>query len=207
MSNSSNQTGEYWPGMVDALTNVVIAMIFVVVVLAIALSFSAQLAAKRMAAEMVRQQRAADLAAPQARAGAQVFEDIGAPSAGTVTTRIPVVGAKPDSAGGAVTQRNARLILDFADEAVTLDPAARDRLIKALAAEPEALRNGRIQLVAQGPGMQLSDNQRVAYLRVMAVRNLLIEQGRPPNSISVRIDTARETDNGMVSLSFEGQGR
>jgi hypothetical protein len=208
MARGPNQSGEYWPGMVDALTNVVIAMIFVTVVLAIALSFSAQVAAKRMAEEIVRKQRAAELVAPRpADTAAPRFEDSGDPSVGIVTTRIAVKGTKPESAGGSVSQRNARLILDFADQAVMLDAEARDRLLKALAAEPEAVRNGRIQLVAQGPGMQFSDNQRVAYLRVMAVRNLLIEQGRPADSISVRIDTARETDSAMVSLSFEGQAR
>ncbi len=210
MAKSSNHSGEYWPGMVDALTNVVIAMIFVVVVLSIALSFSAQLAAKRMAEEIVRKQRAAEQAAPQAPVAAAPVTPmvaVGAPSAGTVSTRIAVTGAKPDSAGGSVTQRSARLILDFAEEAVTLDDAAKKNLLAALAAEPEAVRNGRIQLVAQGPGMQFSENQRVAYLRVMAVRNLLIEQGRRADTIGVRIDTARETDTAMVSLSFEGVER
>jgi hypothetical protein len=210
MAKSSNHTGEYWPGMVDALTNVVIAMIFVVVVLAIALSYSAQLAAKRMAEKMVREQRAAELVAPLPAVAAALANQqvvVGAPSVGTVTTRIAVTGPKPDSAGGTLTQSSARLILDFADEAVTLDDAAKKRLLAALAAEPEAVRNGRIQLVAQGPGMQLSENQRVAYLRVMAVRNLLIEQGRRADTIGVRIDTARETNSAMVSLSFEGAER
>jgi hypothetical protein len=41
----------------------------------------------------------------------------------------------------------------------------------------------------------------------MAVRNLLIEQGRRADTIGVRIDTARETNSAIVSLSFEGAER
>jgi hypothetical protein len=206
MAKGTNSSGEYWPGFVDALTNVVIAMIFVTVVLAIALSFSAQLASKRMAVEMVRQLRAADAAAAApSRPGSAPTDQAdypGSPTAGTVTTRIPVKGEKQAPGGGAVFERASKLILDFSDTAVTLDEEARERLKKALAAEPERLRNGRIQLVAQGPSMQLSENQRASYLRIMAVRNLLIEQGTSPEAIALKIDTEREARAPVVSISF-----
>jgi hypothetical protein len=52
MAGGGGKDSNYWPGFVDALTNVVIAMVFVIVVLAISLSFSAQLLAKRMAAKV-----------------------------------------------------------------------------------------------------------------------------------------------------------
>jgi hypothetical protein len=119
-----------------------------------------------------------------------------------VTTRIPVKGEKQAPGGGAVFERASKLILDFSDTAVTLDEEARERLKKALAAEPERLRNGRIQLVAQGPSMQLSENQRASYLRIMAVRNLLIEQGTSPEAIALKIDTEREARAPVVSISF-----
>jgi hypothetical protein len=204
MAKGTNESSEYWPGFVDALTNVVIAMIFLTVVLAITLSFSSQISSKKIAAELVRQIRAAEAAAnmprgtvPPAEAGYP-----GSPSTGTVTTRIPVKGDKQAPGGGAVLERASKLILDFSDSAVTLDDEARERLRKALAAEPERVRNGRIQLVAQGPSMQLSENQRASYLRIMAVRNLLIEQGTSPEAISLKIDTEREVRAPAISISF-----
>ena len=64
------KTANYWPGFVDALTNVVIAMVFVIVVLAIALSFSAQLLAKRMAARITVLEQQGQAAQAQTAASA-----------------------------------------------------------------------------------------------------------------------------------------
>lgn len=79
--------GDYWPGFVDALTNVVIAMVFVIVVLAIAMSYSAQKAAKKMAAKIIEQQEQAGLAKV-------AVPDIAPPA--------PTVALKPGVAAGTV---------------------------------------------------------------------------------------------------------
>ena len=64
----------YWPGFVDALTNVVIAMIFVVVVLAISLTFAAQMMGQKLAERIVKEHlaKAAASAASAAEAASAV---------------------------------------------------------------------------------------------------------------------------------------
>lgn len=56
MSESENET--YWPGYVDALSNMVLALIFVVLVLALALSQYSAMAARQLAAEIVQSESA-----------------------------------------------------------------------------------------------------------------------------------------------------
>ncbi|RZL31396.1 MAG: hypothetical protein EOP35_22150 [Rubrivivax sp.] len=158
--------GDFWPGFVDALTNVVIAMVFVIVVLAIALSFSAQMLAKRMAAKIAEQQ--AELG--KAR---------------------QVVVAPASATSAKVKPAERFLQLDFAPGALTVDMPAAKALGEALAplkarlAESPSLR---LEVVAVGPEIHLSENQRAAFIRAMAVRNELLGQGVPGDRISTRID-------------------
>jgi outer membrane protein OmpA-like peptidoglycan-associated protein len=195
----------YWPGFVDALTNVVIAMIFVIVVLAIALSFAAQLMGKKLAEQYIAAAAASAAAAAPAKPApaAAPAEVLPVPeSRRSGRTRIAVSGGEAASSPnparvGAV--RNV-LQLDFAPNATTLDPAAAEQLKVALA---PVERRQRAVVIANGPDMQLSFNQRSAYLRVMAVRNVLIEQGFPPGKVSVRIDTQSTMKSATVNVSFQ----
>jgi hypothetical protein len=51
--------------------------------------------------------------------------------------------------------------------------------------------------------MDLSENQRSGYLRVMTVRNVLLENGIPASRIDARIDTAARADRPTVDISLE----
>lgn len=199
------KTANYWPGFVDALTNVVIAMVFVIVVLAIALSFAAQLMGKRMAEQMMKQHTAA--AAASAAAAAQVSTPAPeeAPrSALPGRTHIAVQGNEraASAAGGQLRSVGNLLQLDFADTALTLDSAAAQRLRDALAVGKAAAPQAQVRIVAIGPSLELSENQRAAYVRVMAVRNELLDQGYAANHIGVRIDTASRAARPAVTISI-----
>lgn len=187
----------YWPGFVDALTNVVIAMIFVVVVLAIALSFAAQMMAKKLAADIVAKSTAA-------AATATVAEAAPIPESQRVgRTRIAVAAPtdSPALEGGSLRPARNILQLDFAVDAVTLDDNATRALKGALQGSPQA---GKVTIVATGPAMQLTANQRAAYLRVLAVRNVLIQQGYAADKLEMRIETKAETASPAVNISFAG---
>lgn len=192
--------GDYWPGFVDALTNVVIAMVFVIVVLAIALSFSAQILAKRMAAKIAEQQ--AEIGrARQAIVGPAAEKEkpaTGAPiidSQAPQRTRIAVAGNEAALAASAASAKvrpaERYLQLDFAPGALTVDEKAAKALAEALAplrqrmAEVPALK---LEVVALGPEIHLSENQRAAFIRAMAVRNELLAQGIAGERIVTRID-------------------
>lgn len=203
MSGGGSGANAYWPGFVDALTNVVIAMIFVVVVLAISLSFAAQMMGKKLAAKYIQEHQAKTAQAPPAVPPPQPRL---AESALVKTTRIAVAGneaaAAASAAGGAVRQVRNTLQLDYAATAITLDAAAADRFKAAVAALGGNLAQRRVQIVAAGPGMAISDNQRAAYLRVMAVRNTLLDLGVTADHIDVRIDTETALPAPQLNVSF-----
>jgi len=206
MAGGGGKDANYWPGFVDALTNVVIAMIFVIVVLAISLSFSAQLLAKRMAAKVAQLEQDA---ASRATAVKPADGDAGdAPPARLPTrTVIEVRGneASAKAASGSVRAADNFLMLEFAPDALTLDAPAAEKLATSLSAVKERLAGGgKVQVLARGPSMEISDNQRSAFLRVMAVRNLLIEQGIAADRIEPRIDTDTKAKSATVSIAIEG---
>ncbi|HEV6967890.1 MULTISPECIES: hypothetical protein [Roseateles] len=216
MAGGGGKNGDYWPGFVDALTNVVIAMVFVIVVLAIALSFSAQMLAKRMAARIAEQQ--AELGRARAAAKGPPAEVEKMPSGplvearAPVRTRIPVAGNEATLAASAVAKVKPAerfLQLDFAAGALTVDAAAAKALAAALAplkqqlAESPALR---LEVVAVGPEIHLSENQRAAYIRAMAVRNELLGQGIPGERIVTRIDMKAQPPGPAVGVRI-GEGR
>ena len=197
-SSGKGDANSYWPGFVDALTNVVIAMIFVVVVLAISLSFAARLMGQKIAEQYIKEhQEKTPKAAPTA--------DPAPDAAVKVTQRIAVAGnEKAASAARPARVRNQDqlLQLDYAPGAVTLDGAAADQLKQVLSKLEGEVAGRRVQIVASGPDMAFSDNQRAAFLRVMGVRNLLIESGFTPERIGMEVDTKRETSTTAVNLSF-----
>jgi predicted component of type VI protein secretion system len=211
MESGKGGGNSYWPGFVDALTNVIIAMIFVVVVLAIALSFAAQLMGKRVADKMISEYKAAAAASAASAAAA-------GPQAGSASPDVPpvpesklvgrtVINVKGNEAASApkspqVTPARNVLQLKYVPGAITLDEAALKALGEAIKALPESARDKPVVLVATGPSMVLSDNQRSAFMRLMDVRNALIAQGYPATSISTRIDANSDAATPMVSVAF-----
>jgi hypothetical protein len=216
----------YWPGFVDALTNVVIAMIFVVVVLAISLSFAAQMMGKKLAEKIVQEEKAkAALSAASAPVVTPVAQDsrVERPSAAATpsaeplptlaasrlpgVTRIPVLPPpKPASAAQVQIQPQPqvdRLQLDYDRQALELDDGAKAALLKALQPLGSSVAQRQVTLVATGPDPSLSDNQRAAYVRLLAVRNVLLEQGFDAARVAVRIDTATATPAPRVYITIE----
>jgi hypothetical protein len=212
MAGGGKGGDSYWPGFVDALTNVVIAMIFVVVVLAIALSFAAQMMGKKLAEQYIKEHTAKMTQAPpgpppdptEAAAPSQTVRS--APDAGApVRARIAVAGNEAASMplGAKVVSSRDVLQLDYAPGALTLDAAAVTQLKTALGQLGADGNKRSVQLLASGPDMVLSENQRLAYLRLLAVRNELIQAGFEPEHITMNIDTQGELPNARVNLSFK----
>ncbi len=229
------KTTNFWPGFVDALTNVVIAMVFVIVVLAIALSFSAQLLAKRMAARItvLEQQGKATEAqaaasapelivrrlAPSSKSSNDPSPNTSVESADDVLRveskmaapiRINVKGneEKMVAAGGKMQPSDRYMLLEFEATALTLDEAASKNLAGSLDKLKQQLANAppgtKVVLVASGPDIELSDIQRAGYIRAMAVRNELLEQGIAAERIATRFDMKARPAKATISLRIEG---
>lgn len=200
----------YWPGFVDALTNVVIAMIFVVVVLALSLSFAAQMMGKKIAEQIVKQHTAAAAASAAQAAPAAVA----APTTDTApvpnsalpgSIRIPVAAKAPASAPATVQVKSvpSKIELIYERTALELDPKAQQLLKEAVGRLGPETATRRARLVATGPEPTLSDSQRAGYVRLMAVRNALLELGFPAERIDAQIDTQTATPTHSLWVSFE----
>ena len=216
MSGGGGGTGDYWPGFVDALTNVVIAMVFVIVVLAIALSFAMQMVASRMAGKLAELQAAnvqlqASQKNPPVEPGPALApsSDTPLPAPAEARLRIAVAGNERTAQARPATVNPATrsLVLEYEQGALTLDELAQKNLVQALGPVKLALdaapAGARIALVATGPAMELSDNQRAAFLRLMAVRNQLLEQGVPAARIATRLDPQGPGDMPRVAVTME----
>lgn len=216
---SSGTSSDYWPGFVDALTNVVIAMVFVIVVLAIALSFALQMVAKRMSdrvAQLEQQNQASATALARAQESGQRARGAAGPAAPAAapdprfqSTVIPVesVVKVDDPASPShllIRLRSVRdqIRLDYAPTAMMLNAAAIQQLDDAVAGYIETLarsdQNLRLQLLAQGPKMYLSENQHAAYVRVMDVRNQLLNKGVRGDQIDPHVDLDAPADHPLV---------
>ncbi|MEK8049308.1 hypothetical protein AACH10_03560 [Ideonella sp. DXS22W] len=199
----SSGVNAYWPGFVDALTNVVIAMIFVVVALAISLTFAAQLMGKKLA-ERLMQEQAARVAASAPAAPPPPGDQAADGDASAVAGRTLIAVKGNERAAGTVAARvrtgQNLLQLTYAPGALTLDDEAAQRLRAALQPPAGGAGQRSVEVVASGPQMSSSDNQRAAYVRVMAVRNQLLELGYAAERIQVRIDTQRDAAEPQVRL-------
>jgi hypothetical protein len=201
----------YWPGFVDALTNVVIAMIFVVVVLALSLSFAAQMMGKKIAEQIVKQHTAA-AAASAAQAASSAANAVPTAEIAPVpnsalqgSIRIPVAAKAPASAPATVQVKSvpSKIELVYERTALELDPKAQQLLKEAVGRLGPDAATRRARLVATGPEPTLSDSQRAGYVRLMAVRNALLELGFPAERIDAQIDTQTATPTHSLWVSFE----
>lgn len=200
----------FWPGYVDAISNLVLNLLFVVAILTIAVFMFAMELGRRQVA------KAAEAAAPAHAASAIIGG--GKPAGGDVTElqrevkRLQLalaeaqgkathvlagsgVETKPakvvDVSGPAVKeappaqlmQQAGGIVIAFSNEAVSL---SADEAAKARAALAPVLAAGkaRIQVPVR---VGFSEARRLAFYRAMAVRNLLLEGGLAADRIDVSI--------------------
>ena len=206
-------SANYWPGFVDALSNMVLAMIFVVLVLALAMGMYSTLAAEALSKRYQAEATAAEaLAAPRVPApqvDAAAAQQPGKPPPGELqpTARLRVRSPeKPASAAATLTtvrrQLNA-LIIEFDSQAVALDERTTRSLTQALGAAEDLLRTGSVEIVASAPAGFLTEGQQISFFRAMAVRNYLLERGMNADRITVRVlDEASGAEMGEVRLTF-----
>jgi len=208
----SSREPNFWPGFVDALTNLVLVLVFVVVVFTFALFYFASQLAKQKISEIqakyekaafekvvkpdelkqLRQSRAEALrnasASPQldqARAG-------GTPSNGASTLG-PRVDIERDASQAQPTDQGLPVIVAGQGGAVVLSfaPGVADLSVKETGQVDAALGtldgSRRYELTAEPAEPSPSEGQRLAYYRIAAIRNHLVAQGVPPQNIDMTI--------------------
>jgi hypothetical protein len=224
MATNSGREANYWPGFVDALTNTVIAMVFLVIVLTLSLSVFINNIANQRAAKIVQSKIESERSSgmtpameePAAVKGLETSAVPAAPLASAAPSS-PKVGpsvlkgefrvageSKNQSAEPprSSTEKSVNaLVLHYPGTTVEIDDKTASELERLAANSGIAFPQMQASIVARGPQIFLSDNQRLAFFRAMAVRNFLLKMGMGRDNITIRIEDSPGAKEGMIVVS------
>jgi hypothetical protein len=210
-ASSDDGADIFWPGYVDAVTNLVLNLLFMLTIMIVAVfMFALELSRHKDAASAADVPPAAKSEAPmdpkqqvialQKEVDAlklQVLQKNDTPKDQkviTAKTPLPV----PDKVLRELTPVGGGVIVNFEKDAVLLS-APEAETLKAALGPMMASGAARVEiLVPTG----FSEAKRIAFYRVMAVRNQLIKAGMAPDKIDVQIrDGAASAENSRVMVS------
>lgn len=208
----------FWPGYVDAVTNLVLNLLFVLVIMIIAV-FMFALALSRHtdektasatvenstknnnSAEIIKEKdsqiEALQKALQSVKSQAKVENKASTPQK-VVTVQTPI--NPPEKQLEQASNTGGAVIVNFQQEAVTLS-----------ATEAETVRNALKAIASSGSAhvqvsvpKGFSEAKRVAFYRAMAVRNQLISLKVPADKIEVSVsEGARSADNSKVVVTLK----
>ena len=207
----------YWPGFVDALSNLVLALVFVVVIFTLALAVISSQVTKKAAAAAVEAAQAA--ARAQAVSDAQKENELQQQiqelkSVLAEKDKLLNLQAKSSVVAAPVQEAKPQVGASAADLTLNYDPGAYQVANDALAELEKLLRTK-----GSNPGAKLfsmvaymgsgapSAEKRSAYYRMVTLRNLLIEKGVPAENITTKTmnDTTLPGLQGQVRLMVKGK--
>lgn len=224
MKKGSDSSDTFWPGYVDAISTLVLNLLFVVCIFAIAVfvlgveASKKQTAAAAAAADVAKTQEGQSLQVaavavertpkssaekaivekPQEEQGRQVEMAVAerAPEAKTVERVVVAKGGGAECSGISVR---------FQDDGFALSPEDRQEFAKN--AKGLARSNCREIQVIGYADVARSLAKRVAFMRIMSVREALIESGVEPSIIEVKIVDANGEAGGDRIIRIQGVKR
>ena len=209
IGNNNDGSDIFWPGYVDAVTNLVLNLLFLLTIMTVAVfMFAMELGrqhqstgeARNEAATSTEQAKAAE-SKPEVEALRQQVAELKreARIANELLAPQNVVSASsavrtPKKSIAQATPSGGGLLVRYADDAVTLTTAEADKLRASLA--PIVASGGaRIEVIVP---TGFSEAKRMGFYRAMAVRNLLIEMKLPPGRIDVSVREGKAAADASV---------
>jgi len=196
----------YWPGFVDALSNVVLTLVFVLVIFVFALVMATSKVEESM--EMrIRKEMAEHVAASEKGIDSEsstVSEGHG--EDGISQIKIESKPAEKMKAGVVKIGRSiSGVILNFPLSVVEMDEKSSGQLLEDLENKKESIGDKhKIKMFSIVGREAYSVAHRFAYYRAISVRNLLIEKlGESPENITVSIVTPPQPEDGRVEIVFQ----
>lgn len=207
----------FWPGYVDAVTNLVLNLLFLLTIMTVAVfmfalelgraskggSDKTTVAPTKQVAEVVPKttndpvkenialkleiQRLNMLLSQQFSSKAQAG---GLVKAVEATTTVP----KPSNGLDKAIASDFEILVRFTDDAVAFTPAEHDQLLESL---KPIVANGKTSIYVEVPA-GFSEAKRMGFYRVMAVRNLLIEMKMPKENINVSVLEGKSNANASL---------
>lgn len=216
MAGGGNSREEnYWPGFVDALSNVVLTLVFVLVVFVFAMAMSANKVEQRM--QEIKEAEAKLLQLQDQKPGEQGFgAEIGAGQSQQVAIQeegksVEVAVQKTEEAQtrrGATTfeESSDRLIIFYPNSIVAMDENSIAKLNDILAKSKEKATNYGILIRSYTGPEPFSQANRLAYYRALTVRKHLIDNGFGENAnIETKVLQPSKPADGHVEIIFTAQ--
>lgn len=213
----------FWPGYVDAVTNLVLNLLFLLTIMIVAVFMfalelgratkgGAQQPTKTVGRENVTSSAAVKTAestdplkenAALKREIERLSKELADKTAAaekSVAGGVPknldasVPVARPKNGLDKAVASSFEVIVRFADDAVALSPEERERLLDAL--KPVVAKN-RADVTVEVPA-GFSEAKRMAFYRAMEVRNLLMEMKLPKDRIDLRVVEGKSNANAAL---------
>lgn len=211
----------FWPGYVDAVTNLVLNLLFLLTIMTVAVfMFALELGrsthsepdkAKVVSAKGEAQVVAAgvpdsvrenialkqEIQLLKMKLAQQSLQKPLPQKTGTAAKTVEITGTVPKPVkrlDRAIVSSDSDILVRFTDEAVTLKPAEHERLREIL--KPIAAKERAIIFVEVPAGF--SEAKRLGFYRAMAVRNLLIEMKMPKENIDVSVREGNSNANASL---------
>jgi hypothetical protein len=221
MSHRSDETENYWPGYVDALTSMVQVLAFVMMLLSMAVFVLSQNAAK-YAIEAIA--KAEKVIMPKKATVAELTEAIiekirSRPESESVNDRTQEAKrpALPQPAAPAPAQierpaapaiasapvsfaANKRLAVRFHTRSYELEPKEVAHVTRFLD-EQQIVKKGAslaVRAYAFSGAGELTEERRIAYYRALVVRSALLERKAAPSKMQVNVLDTADREQGMT---------
>jgi hypothetical protein len=204
----------FWPGYVDAVTNLVLNLLFLLTIMIVAVfMFALELgrattggASKMPVVSTGRDAKVStdpvkeniELKREIERLNMQLARQVSEKAhPGELKTTIDVTSSVPiprNSLDETLAASDTDIVVRFTDEAVAFTPAEHDRLREAL---KPIVTSGKTSIYVEVP-TGFSEAKRMGFYRAMAVRNLLIEMKMPRERIDVSVREGKKNANASL---------
>lgn len=217
--SDSDGSDIFWPGYVDAVTNLVLNLLFLLTIMTVAVfMFALELGraskggpekspaaaikqnieeAAKAKADPVKENIALKLEVQRLNMmlAKRASENMRDGNLGIIKT-VDVTSTVPEPLTGLdkAIESDFEIIVRFTDDAVAFTPEEHDRLLKTL--QP-IVKNGKANILVEVPS-GFSEAKRMGYYRMMAVRNLLIEMEMPKQNINVAVIERQTNVNAAI---------
>lgn len=220
MDSSSGEVN-YWPGFVDALSNVVLTLVFVLVVFVFALVMASNKVEQRykeivdehqkkmkvveVSEDTLKESEELQKKLEEAQTMIRVLEKKleNMPDDPDQEIEILDSGLSKTAKAEVSGESKNKVSLKFSSSIVNMDEDSQKKLSEQLVKYKEATKDKKVLLKAYLDSETYSIGQRLAYYRILEIRNFLISQaGIAPAQITSKIVDGKGKKAGYVEILF-----
>jgi len=189
----SGREQNFWPGFVDALSNLVLTLVFVMVIFVLALFYLSSKVSKSKMDALCPETKAELAQAKKELAETREALRVALSQASQVKGRVDAGEKKPpplltkEKISTEATNAGSSIIIRFPMGVVDLDDDAKQALDKAIAPLLASGQQIRTSLSAVPGPETYSEGKRLSFFRAVAIRNYLISKGVAKSNIDSKV--------------------